>query len=105
MPEIPEGAKQPQDYKAAQAEAVDPDALILFTHEGVEYIIDPAFRDDVEILEDIEEEREVKAVRRIIGDDQWDEWKEAHRGENGRVKVTDATPFIKALFEELGAGN
>lgn len=105
MPEIPDGAKRPEDHKSAQAEALDPNAPIVFTYDDVDYEIDPDFRDDLEIIEDLQEGRELSAVQRILGAEQWRAWKEANRGANGRVKATVAQPFLEQLFKELKAGN
>lgn len=105
MAAIPEGAKKPKDHKAAQAEATLPEGPIEFDFREQHYVIDPGFRDDVEILEDIEDENMVRVVRRILGDKVWDQWKEANRGDNGRISVQIAKDFISELFEELGQGN
>jgi len=106
MPEVPAGAKKPQDHKAAKAEAIDPDEPIEFEWRGQNYTIDPAFRDDVEILEDTEDEKYVNALRRVLGAEAWDEWKDANRDKDtGRVKATLAEEFMTDLFEVLGAGN
>jgi len=105
MTDIPAGAKRPQDHQPAKAEAVDPTEPVSFTYNEVDYVIDPAFRDDVELLEDLENGHYLKVCRRIVGERQWDRWKDQARGENGRISVAAAEAFLGVLFEELGAGN
>lgn len=117
MPEIPEGAKKPEDKKPAAEVIADetPEVVepVEFEWEGATYIVDGDFADDLELLEILgdlgDDENRInlipKAMRSVLGDEGWDAWKRANRGANGRVKLTDALPFVKALFKELGLGN
>lgn len=110
MPEIPADAKRPQDHKAAkaEAEAATPDGVeepTIFEWRGQTYSIDPEMKDDVEILEDFEDGHNVRALRRVLGQKQWDEFKNANRGPNGRVKSSLTDEFLTELLEVLGQGN
>lgn len=103
---IPEGVKQPSDHRPAKNEA-NPAAArdIAFEHDGHHWTIPAAAFEDIEVLELLEDENYVSVVRKILGRQQWDAWKNAHRDDEGRVSVTHAEPFITALFEAADQGN
>lgn len=106
MPEIPKGAKVPQDRKLAQVEVEGATAPpIEFTFDGITYLIESDFLDDLEVLEDVEMDRNIAVVSRLLGPRQWLEWKEKNRGKDGRIRASEAEPFLLALFEAVGLGN
>jgi hypothetical protein len=92
MPDIPEGAKKPQDH-AAKAEALDQSVAI--EHNGQRYEIDRDALDDVETLNligkmQVMAERQQGlmipvVVERILGEQQYAMFLRSNRGQNGRV--------------------
>lgn len=70
MPEIPGGAKTPQDH-AARAEATGRPDEVTFEHEGVSLTIK---RSDItlRVMLLIEQEKAMQALLKMLGDDQFD---------------------------------
>jgi hypothetical protein len=84
------------------------DRVRMVTWEGHEYAVDPAVMDDVavlEILADMEEKPYllVKMIRVLLGDEQWERFKENHKDESGRLTVTRVGEFMTILNKELEA--
>ena len=104
MPEVPSNAKQPTDRLKAEAE-VDVLRDTEFEHEGHTYYIDGGFVDDIEILEHLEDENNILALRKILGVEQWKQYKDRTRDEKGRVPSEPTMEFLKKLFAEVRAGN
>ncbi|GAB3889529.1 hypothetical protein [Terrabacter terrigena] len=114
MPEIPEGAIVPQDRKkkapkkskAQKAEALG-DSLTV-SYNGADYTIERDVVDDVEFFELIGEMQEKsyllpKVVQMLLGPKQYKAFKDANRGENGRVSIDHLGDFFKAA--DAVAGN
>jgi hypothetical protein len=85
-----------------------PDRIRTVTWEGHEYSVDPTVMDDVvvmEILADMEEKPYllVKFVHVLLGDEQWERFKEDHKDEQGRLTVTRLAEFMEILNKELEA--
>jgi len=95
----PKNAKQPTD-RAAKAEAKA--QFIEFDHDGDHYVIDRENADNLELLEFVEEEKYILAIRGYLGKDQWGRWKDAHRDDAGRVKQEHFEPFLNAVMEAIG---
>ena len=103
MPEIPKGAKKPQD-RAAKAEARA--KFIEFDHDGIHYVIDRDNADNIELMEFVEDEQYFKAIRGYLGTDQWNKFKDTHRDEQGRVSADAFEPFMQAVMDAVGgSGN
>ena len=101
MPTVPKGAKQPQD-RLLKADATEESVGIDF--KGQSYAIDADVFTDVEVLEllaDMQENNLLlpRAVRTILGDEQWAAFKAANRNEKGRVPVD----LLGELFEVMDA--
>jgi hypothetical protein len=105
MPQIPPGAKMPTDRQPRKNEANPDEAKDVPVAFGDhEYVIPAAAFDDIEIVEQLEDENHILAVRQILGKDQWNRWKANERNpETGRVPATRAKEFLEVLFESLGA--
>lgn len=103
---IPKNAKKPADHQAQKNEAQPHMAGdITFEYDGNEYTVAAAAGDDVELLELLEDDKTVTVVRQVLGKEQWDQWKDRYRGDNGRVSTDAVEPFLTALFDALKAGN
>ncbi|KQY58313.1 hypothetical protein ASD11_01205 [Aeromicrobium sp. Root495] len=80
--------------------------------DGVDYVLDEDVFDDVEILEMLGEIQNNDALhmlpglmKRMLGEDQWRGWKEAHRLESGRVPTEPMSEFLSEIFAALSSGN
>lgn len=98
----PAGVKQPQDH-AAKAEAKDKDVELDF--EGVHYVIDRDNAKNLELMEFVEDEQYIKAIRGYLGADQWAKFKDANRDEKGRVAAEPFEPFLNAVMAAIGGGS
>lgn len=93
--------KKPQDHKPpAQAAAVG--GVIEVDYNDVTYLIDRANADNLELLEFVEDEQYIKAIRGYVGLDQWAKFKDSIRDEQGRVPSAPFEPFLNAVMAALG---
>lgn len=112
MSTIPQGVKMPADRQAKKNEA-NPDNTedIVFAYgedgdgQPFEYVIPADAFDDVEIVELLEDEKNISVLRQILGKEQWDLWKDRSRGATGRVSSATAMSFLQAMFAAVGQGN
>lgn len=102
---IPANAKKPQDRQAAKSEASGDTETITFTYDDREWSYRSSAVNDVEILEFVEDGKITTALRKILGADQWSDWKDIHRLDDGTVPPEDMEDFTKAIFEAGGQGN
>lgn len=102
MPNVPKGAKQPTDRQAKTEAKAGP---IRFAYDGVSYEVDRENADNLELLEYVEEEKYILAIRGYLGKDQWAKWKDSHRDEAGRVKQEHFEPFLNAVMQAIGGGS
>lgn len=98
---VPAGAKKPQD-RQAKAEAKGEDLVVV--HNGDEYTIDRDAADNVEVLELIEDEKYISAIRAYVGPEQWVRWKEANRDDAGRVPRAAFEEFLDLAMGAIGGG-
>lgn len=99
MSTAPAGTKKPQDHKLKKTDAIE------FEFEGEKYTFTrAALEDDFEILEYLQEEKHLVAVKKILGDTQWSRFKESIRDDDGRIPVEKATEFIELMFEQVDSG-
>ena len=95
--------KKPQDHQA-KTEAKGDD--IIAEYDGHTYVIKRENADDVELFEQVEQDHVMTALCGFIGVDQWNHWKNTHRGENGKVSIkTELTPFLNAIMAAIGGGS
>ena len=97
----PKGAKKPQD-RLMKAEATGGSIAVDF--KGQRYTIDADVFEDVEVIEllgDMQDNHMLlpRAVRTILGAEQWAAFKEANRNEKGRIPVD----LVGELFEVMDA--
>lgn len=96
---VPLNAKKPQD-RTAKADVRKEDTVL--EYGGETYTIPADTMDNIEIIEFIEDEEYIHAIRAIIGREQWSKFKDAHRDERGRVSTEDFQAFIEYVFGSLG---
>lgn len=112
MSTIPDGAKKPSDRKkkaktSGQAEAQG--VAVEFSHRGVDYIIERAVIEDVELLElatELDENASpqelIPFIKRLLGPAQWQRFKDASRDEHGRVPQSALGELFDAASESAG---
>ena len=101
MPKIPEGAKKPTD-RAAKAEAKA--QFIELDYNGDHYVIDRDNADNLELMEFVEDEKYITAIRGYLGPDQWGKWKDANRDAKGRVTTAEFEAFLNKVMAAIGGG-
>lgn len=94
MATTPRARKTPTAIKAVVKEAES--TLVLFEYDGEEYSFDSDAMNDVEILESFEDGKVVQPIRKLLGQKQWDKFKESPR------TAEDLAEFAEAMFESLG---
>lgn len=92
--------------KAEASKQTDPDKPVLvrqvtFEHKGVEYTMRGDTMEDVEILEAMEDERYITAIRSIVGNAAWARFKESVRTPEGRVLASELEEFLQKVMGEL----
>lgn len=98
------GSRPPTgDHKAKKGKAADGIAV---DFDGVTYTVDSTSVNDLELMEYLEEEKYVLAIRGYLGVEQWSKFKESHRSaETGRVPMDRVPAFLTELTEAIGQGN
>lgn len=99
MPDVPEGAKIPQDH-AAKTEARS--QFIEFDYDERHYKVDRENANNIELFEFVEDEQYTKALRGFLGLDQWKQWKDSVRDSKGRVPSEQFEPFLQAVMDAIG---
>lgn len=69
--------------------------------QGVKVSLDPSVFDDVELQEKIEAGQVIGAIKAVVGEDTYQEAKEALKKE-GRTKLTDLATWYAKCAEEFG---
>lgn len=101
MPEIPDGAKVPEDHKP---KAEDAPETVTVTVRGEEFTLSSDHFDDWELLDDIgraddgDAGRAPMIMRKMLGD-QYSKAIEVIRGEDGRVRIEDGKNFLLELMQ------
>jgi hypothetical protein len=105
-------ARKPRTAPAQKAEAAAEPTTLIVPLDGVDYHLDPDVFNDVEILEllgEIQSNEQVyllpSVMKRMLGDEQFGSWKDAHRLPTGRVPLEPMMSFLDQLFEVLSSGN
>lgn len=102
--------KTPQDHKAkaakaaAKAEAQD-NKIIEVDFDGEHYTIERDQADNLELMEFVEDEQYIKALRGYLGREQWDRWKDSQRTEDGRVPMQPFEDFLNRIMEAIGGNS
>ncbi|EYT56026.1 hypothetical protein H490_0103895 [Leucobacter sp. UCD-THU] len=98
MPEIPAGAKQPQDRKKKLKKNQ-------YEWRGRVYDIDENGLDDLDVIEALDNQQMTFVARQLLGVDQYQTLREHIVEETGRASGKVFGEFIKGLLEHLSAGN
>lgn len=102
---VPAGARRPADHQSAKEDVEGPQDQV-FEHDGVTYTVSGDALDDAELLEHFTTNNFVGALMKLLGLEQWAEWKEANRDpESGRVKASDAAKFLSVAMDKLKRKN
>ena len=109
---VPAGAKKPADRKPPKPREVDGHMVV--TVRGIEVRVPKDAMDDLEVVEAIEQNNWLPALRALLppyevdGEDgeavtvdQVAKVKESIRGENGRVRYSDTVEFLNELMGAL----
>jgi len=91
--------KKPQDHQPkAEARA----QFIEFDHDGEHYVIDRENADNLALMEFVEDQQYIKAIRGYVGLDQWARFKDTHRDEAGRVTTATFESFLQSVMDSIG---
>lgn len=97
-------APKPQDHlpkqNPAKAEAQGRDLVVDF--EGTAYSITRDRADDLEIMEFVEDQNYIKALRGYLGLEQWNAWKDQARGEDGIVRTSTFEELLDSIMKAIG---
>lgn len=99
MPEIPAGAKTPADRKSKKSD------VIAFEFEGVTYKLNKADFDDLEFVELLQDDKQLIAFRKLLGNEQWSKFKDSVRTDDGRVPADQAERFFELMQEQIEEAN
>lgn len=108
MPDIPKGAKRPQDHSAKAEATGEP---IFITHNDVEYRLDADAFDDVETFSLLGRMRMSGdegslyislIVERVLGPEQWAKFLRANRNDHGRVPGAALGGVFREMNEAAG---
>lgn len=72
-----------------------------FEFKGETYVIPADFMDNLEFFEAGEVGNEITAIKALLGPEQWNTFKESIREPDGRVRLTNAGPFMEKLREVM----
>lgn len=106
---MPATPRKPQDHLPAKTLPSAPaDRVRMVTWEGREYSIDPQIMDDLvfmELLADMETKPYLvaKLVAKILGEEQWEQFKTNHADDQGRIPSARVGEFFDALNAALVA--
>lgn len=100
------GAKAPADrreetappQKARNVRVLEGEVVLEWS--GVTYTIERDAIDDVEIVLELEQGKNLSAIVRLLGAEQWETFKARHRV-GGRVPYSEAELFLMELIEQL----
>lgn len=94
---------KPQDHLKAEAGQEVQD--VTFEHDGTTYVIPRANMNNLELFEFVEDQHYIKATRGFIGREQWAEFKDKYRTDDGNVPMESLEGFLEAMMEAVGQGN
>lgn len=104
------------DTVANDAMNVEPDKVrvskALVDFEGTQYFIEKDAVNDLDVMENLAEIQSdpennsammILVIRKIVGREQWNKFKESQRTETGRVTGDNLEAFINKIFKAVGA--
>lgn len=87
-------------------------AKALVDFEGTQYFIEKDAVNDLDVMENLAEIQSdpennsammILVIRKIVGREQWNKFKESQRTETGRVTGDNLEAFINKIFKAVGA--
>lgn len=100
---VPAGAKKPADRQTAKDDVVG--KITEFDWRGTTYAVDPDKLDDLEFFEALETNLFATALKRMLGDQQYDRFKNQVREAEGRVSIKTTETFLTEYMEFANRGN
>lgn len=92
-------ARAPRTKKAAEAARAEALAEgVKFEYDGESYQIDPAIEWDLDVFEFIGSGDVLKAVKTLLGDEQWETFRTVDDGKGGRVKTKRTLSHLNDLW-------
>lgn len=104
------------DTVANDAMNVEPEKVrvskALVDFEGTQYFIEKDAVNDLDVMENLAEIQAdpennsammILVIRKIVGREQWNKFKESQRTETGRVTGDNLEAFINKIFKAVGA--
>lgn len=101
---------------ASDAMNVEPEKVrvskALVDFEGTQYFIEKDAVNDLDVMENLAEIQSdpennsammILVIRKIVGREQWNKFKESQRTETGRVTGDNLEAFINKIFKAVGA--
>lgn len=86
-----------EDPKTKMALLLDGDVTVM-EYKGEKYRVSRTAMDDLELVEMLEDEKYISAVRKILGPKQWAAFKEAARADDGRIPMVELEGLLKAVM-------
>lgn len=96
-------ARKPQDHlpkNTAKSEGEGRDIVAEFN--GETYTITKDRADNLEIMEYVEDQEYIKALRGYLGLEQWATWKEQARDDDGIVRMSAFEQFLDSIMKAIG---
>ena len=100
---VPAGAKKPADRQTAKDDVVG--KITEFDWRGTTYAVDPDKLDDLEFFEALETNLFATALKRMLGTQQYDRFKNQVREAEGRVSIKTTETFLTEYMEFANRGN
>lgn len=82
--------------------------------EGTQYFVEKDAVNDLDVMEDLADIQAdpeqnsammVRVIRKIVGREQWNKFKDSQRNEAGRVTGDNLEAFINKIFRAVGASD
>lgn len=95
--------KQPQDHLPARKDAKR--EKLTFFFRDWEYTITREAAENVELMELVEDQLYIRAIRGFLGTDQWKQFKDSQRDTDGRVPLEVFQEFMEKIIEVIGGNS
>lgn len=91
----PANAKKPADHQTAKQD-VENQSIDVDWH-GHTYVIETELVNDLEVLEAFEQNYLATGLRRMLGDDQYQAFKDNERNDGGRISLDSVNEFLEQV--------
>lgn len=100
MPDVPAGAKKPQDHKSKASEVAE------FDFAGEHYVVEKDALEDLNFVELMQDEKVYPAWRLALGDKDWARFKESVADKKtGRISKKVQEDFFETLGDAVDEAN